>query len=90
MFGATGVESLDLSSFNTEKIESMVNLFRESKNLKKVNLSNFKVNSDTQIEKMFFHCPNLEKKNIITKDKRILAQYDSDLIAKEEDEEPEN
>ena len=34
---------------------------------------------------MFAFCPKLEKKNIITKDQKILAQYDKDKLVKEEE-----
>lgn len=85
MFSNSGVESVDLSNFNTEKVEKMGSLFEKCENLTKVNLSNFKVKSETEMEKMFAFCPKLEKKNIITKDQKILAQYDKDKLVKEEE-----
>ena len=62
MFAFTTVESLDLSSFNTEKVEDMRRLFKRCDNLKKLNLPNFKFNSNTLTQKMFFQCSCLEKK----------------------------
>jgi hypothetical protein len=58
--------------------------------LKKLDLSNFKVNSNTITEKMFFKCPCLEKKNIKTKDEKLLAQFDQDLVAVDEPKEEES
>ena len=87
MFAGTSIESLDLSSFNTEKVEDMTKMFKKCEKLKKLNLSNFKVSPDTGIEQMFRCCPCLEKKNIKTKDEKLLAQFDKDLLAGDEPEE---
>ena len=48
-------------------------MFKYCESLTNLNLSNFNTNNATSMGKMFFGCKNLNKNNIITKDKRILV-----------------
>ena len=47
-------------------------MFCECSSLTNIDLSNFNVNNDTNINSMFHECRALKKENVITKDKRII------------------
>ena len=47
-------------------------------NLIKVNLSSFKIAKTTKLMGLFYQCSKLKKGGIITKEKRILEQYEKD------------
>lgn len=53
MFAGTSLEELDLTSFNTGKVESMVKMFENSKELRKLNLSSFDVSKTKFMDLMF-------------------------------------
>ena len=55
----------------------MSEMFFGCEKLKKLNLSNFNTQNVTNMNNMFNHCRNLEKKNFITKDKKILNNFDN-------------
>ena len=61
------LNKLNLSNFNTNKVEYMNNMFENCESLIKLNISNFKINKETENEKMFDGCPNLKKTNKIKK-----------------------
>jgi surface protein len=50
-------------------------LFFNCNSLKSLNLSNFKTKKATDISSMFSGCSSLQKKNIITNDKKILNNF---------------
>ena len=73
--------TLDLSSFNTQNVTIMAEMFLSCESLKYLNLSKFitqKIEDDICLSCMFECCKALEKQNIITKDQRILEQFDRD------------
>ena len=69
--------NLDLSNFNTHNVTNMSGMFFSCEKLKKLNLSNFNTQNVTNMNNMFNHCRDLEKKNFITKDKKILNNFDN-------------
>ena len=50
-------------------------MFSFCSSLTNIDLSDFNTNNATDIGGMFKGCSSLKKKNIITKDKRILNEY---------------
>ena len=50
-------------------------MFEGCSSLTNINLSNFNTNKVTEMEDIFKGCKALNKKNIITKDKRILKNF---------------
>ena len=46
--------------------------------LTNINLSNFNTNNVNDMSYMFYECKKLKRNNIITKDKRILNQFEFD------------
>ena len=51
-------------------------MFSECKSLTNINLSNFNTQNVTNMSHMFSHCYSLNKENIITKDNKILNEFD--------------
>ena len=52
--------SVDLSNFNTEKVENMGCMFENCKSMKYVNLSSFNTEKVTTMHFMFKFCSSLE------------------------------
>ena len=70
--------NLDLSNFNTQNVTDMSDMFCYCKSLTNLNLSNFNTQNVTgmwDMRCMFFRCKSLKKKNIITKDNKILNKF---------------
>ena len=55
----------------------MSGMFSECSSLININLSNFNTNNICKMSYMFEGCKNLNKNNIITKDKRILNEFNN-------------
>ena len=55
------LSNIDLSNFDTSKVESMQNMFYDCSNLTNVNISNFDTRSVTTMGSMFERCSNLSK-----------------------------
>ena len=72
--------NLDLSNFNTQNVNYMGFMFNDCKSLRYLNLSNFTTQNVPDIKYMFSDCKSLKKKNIITKDKKILNYFNKCLI----------
>ena len=53
-------------------------MFFECSSLKNINLSNFNTQNVTDMNAMFWECSSLKKENIITKDNRIINQFEED------------
>ena len=68
--------NINLSNFYTNNVTNMGGMFSRCSSLTKINLSNFNTNNVTDMECMFYGCSYLKKKNIITKDKRILNEFE--------------
>jgi len=67
--------SLNLSNFNTQNVINMSRMFEGCEILTSLNLSNFNTQNVTNMRQMFYNCISLEKKNLITKDKKILREF---------------
>ena len=51
--GCSSLVNLDLSNFETNKVNNMENMFNECNSLKKLNLSKFNISNGTNVENMF-------------------------------------
>ena len=56
--------SLNLTSFNTEKVTDMQGMFKECSNLTSLDLSNFNTEKVTDMRGMFWECSNLTSLNL--------------------------
>ena len=74
--GCCKLTNLDLSNFNTTNVQYMKGMFLYCKSLSKINLSNFNTQKAINIYHMFYGCNSLKKENLITKDLKILQEYD--------------
>ena len=68
---------LNLSNFNTQKVTNMYGMFDYCNALTNLNLSNFSTQNVTNMNWMFYNCNSLTKKNIITKDNKILKEFEN-------------
>ena len=68
---------LDLSNFNTKNVNDMWGMFYYCKSLINLDLSNFNTQNVTDMCLMFSDCNSLKKENIITKDDKILKEFDN-------------
>ena len=73
-YNCNSLINLDLSNFNTQDVADMSYMFYWCKSLTNLNLSNFNTQNVINMRFMFFYCNSLKKKNIITRDNRILEQ----------------
>ena len=64
MFYDTSIISLDLSKFNTSKVQNMKEMFSFAQNLETVILSNFDTSSVTNMDKMFYYASSLTLLNL--------------------------
>ena len=64
MFYGTSIISLDLSKFNTSKVQNMKEMFSFAQNLETVILSNFDTSSVTNMDKMFYYASSLTLLNL--------------------------
>jgi len=71
----SSLTNINLSNFNTNNVTNMGYMFYECSSLTNINLSNFNTNNVTEIGYIFSGCSSLKKENIITKDERILNEY---------------
>ena len=80
MFGGCfSLTKINLSNFNTHNVTNMSGMFFECYSLTNINLFNFNTQNVTNMSYMFFGCYELKKNNIITKEKRILNEFDNKL-----------
>ena len=56
----SSLESIDLSSFNTNKVTNMTHMFSECCSLKSIDTSSFNTNNVTNMGYMFYGCSSLE------------------------------
>ena len=54
----------------------MSGMFSDCNSLTNLNLSNFNTQNVTHMDDMFSYCNSLKKNNIITKDNKILNEFD--------------
>ena len=74
-YNCNSLTKINLSSFNTKKIIYMREMFKNCSSLKHLNLSNSKIKKPRLMCDMFEQCNSLIRKNIITKDKKILEEF---------------
>ena len=58
-FDCISLKSIDVSSFNTEKVEEMQYMFKYCKSLTSINLSNFNTKNVKNIDEMFYDCSKI-------------------------------
>ena len=75
-YNCNSLKSLDLSKFNTQNVTNMCFMFCDCNSLISLDLSNFNTQNVTNMVVMFSGCSSLKKKNIITKDDKILKEFD--------------
>ena len=68
------LNSIDLSSFNTNNVTNMSFMFSGCSSLNSIDLSEFNTNNVTNMSLMFSFCSSLKSYSIITSDKKLL-QY---------------
>ena len=74
-YDCTSLKNLNLSNFNAQNAYHMDSMFSNCNYLISLNLTNFEATKDTDISSLFSGCSSLRKKNIITKDKKILNNF---------------
>ena len=78
-YNCNKLTNLNLSKFNTKNVNKMIRMFSDCYSLKILNLSNFNTPNVTNMSGMFDFCNSLTKNNIITKDNKILKEFDNKL-----------
>ena len=68
------LKNINLSNFNTEKVNNMNTMFKGCELLNNIDLSNFNTNNVIDMNYMFDGCKNLKKGKIITKDNKLLKK----------------
>jgi len=59
-YGCSSLESIDLSSFNTNNVTNMYGMFSFCSSLESIDLSSFNTNNVTNMSFMFYLCSSLE------------------------------
>ncbi|MBQ3631562.1 MAG: BspA family leucine-rich repeat surface protein [Prevotella sp.] len=73
MFAWCGLESLDLSGFNTQKVQNMYYMFNGSKTLKSIDMSNFDTRNVANMSNMFNGCSGLTSLDLSSFDTQNVA-----------------
>jgi len=72
----SSLESIDLSSFNTNNVTNMSYMFCYCSSLKSLDLSSFNTNNVTNMSYMFDGCSSLKKGNVkINKNEKKIINY---------------
>ena len=74
-YSCKSLKNINLSNFNTQNVTDMNWIFYGCKSLISLNLTNFNTQHVTNINSIFSGCKSLQKKNIITKDNKILKSF---------------
>ena len=69
--------NLNLSNFDIQNVTHMIEMFCECKSLKKLNLSKFDTQNVINMNGMFNGCNLLKINSLITKDKKILYEFEN-------------
>ena len=79
-YECSSLESIDLSSFNTNNVTDMYSMFFGCTSLESIDLSSFNTNNVTYMYNMFYECSSLKKENVkINKnEKKIIKELSSD------------
>ena len=62
--GCGKLKKIDVSSFDTSNVESMVDMFNGCAELEELDISNFDMSKVDYLNRMFEKCPNLKKGGI--------------------------
>ena len=60
----SSLKSIDLSLFNTNKVNKMIDMFSKCSSLESIDLSSFNTNNVINMKSMFFNCSSLESINL--------------------------
>ena len=77
-YKCSSLTNINLSNFNTQNVSDMSWMFRECSSLTSLDLSNFNTQKVTNMDLMFYKCSSLKEENIITRDNRIINQFQLD------------
>ena len=77
-FDCWSLKNINLSNFNAQKIIKMSHMFDGCLSLTNINLSNFNPQNVQDMSEMFKGCKSLRKENLITKEKRILDEFNKE------------
>ena len=69
-YECSNLEELDLSSFNTDNVTNMSNMFGWCKSLKILKISNFNTDNAYYMDHLFYGCP-VELKNELSKNTKM-------------------
>ena len=78
--GCESLTNLNLSNFNTQSVTDLEGMFFNCKSLTNLNLSNFNAQNVDIMERMFLGCKSLKKRNVMTKEQKIIEQLKNDGI----------
>ena len=70
----SSLKNINLSNFNTNKVNDISYMFYECSSLINIDLSNFNANKVTDISYIFYGCKKLNKNNVIVNDQNILKK----------------
>ena len=73
--GCSKLININLSNFNTQNVINMSEMFGGCESLTNINLSNFNTQNVMDMSDMFRRCNSLKKDFVITKDNRILEEF---------------
>ena len=78
----SSLESIDLSSFNTNNVTDMSLMFCDCESLKSIDLSSFNTNKVTDLSYMFDNCESLKIENLKIKEneEKILNEFNDKYI----------
>ena len=70
----SSLKNINLSNFNTNKVNDISYMFYECSSLININLSNVNTNKVSDISYIFYGCKKLNKNNVIVNDQNILKK----------------
>ena len=73
--GCILLKNINLSNFNSRNVQNMRGLFDGCSSLTNINLSNFNTQNVMDMSKMFNGSNSLKKESLITKEKKILDEF---------------
>ena len=76
----SSLKNIDLSNFSSQNVIDMNGMFFGCFSLTNINLSNCNTQNVIDMTGIFFKCYSLKKENVITKDKRILEEFEWGII----------
>ena len=74
-YNCSSLKSIDLSSFNTEKVNNMSNMFAKCSSLISLDLSKFNTNKVKHMNRMFYFCTSLKSINISSFNTKSIVNF---------------